>query len=101
MNIPQGKFTVCEYRDFYDIPRLMVAMDEFGRVWVLDCEFNENFDDYEDYYRVYLLGPGAFPEEAISNHLDGERGAEAVLIPTSSVQFDVTRRSSFVLGGLE
>lgn len=99
MKIPQGKFTVCEYRDFYDIPRLVVAMDEFGRVWVLDCEFNEILDDYEDYYRVYLLGQGESPGEAISNHLDGERVAEVVEIPTSSVHFDVTRRSSFVLEG--
>lgn len=45
---------ILSYRDFYDHPQIFIGKS--GKQSLLfDCRFNDESDDYEDYYRVYLM----------------------------------------------
>lgn len=82
------------YRDFYDVPRIFIATHD-GKLYLFDCPFDDELDDYLDSYRVYQLPAisedelqGSWerlPERAVS--LLGE-------IPVAAVQFDTTKRNS-------
>ena len=42
------------YRDFYDLPRAVVV--EFrDEMYLFDCLFDREIDEYESTYTVYLL----------------------------------------------
>jgi hypothetical protein len=83
-----------QYRDFYDIPRMFIV--EFnGFQFLFDGSFDDVIDDYPEEYTVSLL------PNLTQNQLEGswERIGERPLrqlgrVPTSSVQFDVTRRKT-------
>ncbi|HJZ70050.1 MAG TPA: hypothetical protein VKF81_18130 [Blastocatellia bacterium] len=82
------------YRDFYDIPRIFITTHN-GKVYLFDCPFDDELDDYSDRYRIYQL-PGIAEDE-----LEGswERLPERAVsmvgeIPVSEVEFDKTRRNS-------
>jgi len=87
-------WATISYRDFYDVPRIFIATHD-GKLYLFDCPFNDELDDYLDRYRVYRLPAisedelqgtwGRLPERAVS--LLGE-------IPVSAVQFDITKRNS-------
>jgi hypothetical protein len=49
---PPADWLRFEYRDFYDIPR-MIAFLRKGRCYVLRCLFDEVLDDYEAEYSVF------------------------------------------------
>ncbi|MEK6299962.1 MAG: hypothetical protein AABO41_04510 [Acidobacteriota bacterium] len=82
------------YRDFYDVPRIFIATHD-GKLYLFDCPFNDELDDYSERYRVYQLPAisedelqGSWerlPERAVS--LLGE-------VPVAAVQFDTTGRNS-------
>lgn len=42
------------YREFYDVPRLIV-FKAAGRVYLLDSPFDNERDDYSDLYAVYEI----------------------------------------------
>lgn len=43
-----------EYSDFYDVPRFL-AFSHHGKVYLLDCPFDDKADDYPGEYRVYEI----------------------------------------------
>lgn len=84
-----------EYREFYDVPRLLTVADDMGRVFMLDCPFNDEKDDYEDFYRVLLVRDDDLPRLPESDWRPVlERSRYVGVIPISRVVFDPTRRSS-------
>ena len=87
---PEDEWVPIQYRDFYDVPRLFTASR--GRVTLLfECRFNEDADNYEDHYDVYVL-PEAFQApsgswEAVSRGL-----VLLARVPVNGVRFDASRR---------
>lgn len=82
------------YRDFYDIPRAVVVEWE-GTLYLFDCLFDHDLDDYESTYTVYRL-----PDELREN-IDqmtwtdlGHRGERVGSVRTRDVEFDASRRES-------
>ncbi len=82
------------YRDFYDIPRAVVV-EWSGILYLLDCTYDTDIDDYEPIYTVHRL-----PEE-LRTRIDeiswtglGHLGQRVGSVKTSDVEFDPTRRRS-------
>lgn len=98
MKIPADvALDIVEYRDFHDVPRLILAKDSLGCFWALDSRFSDELDEYESSYRVFFLGA-----DKLLAHSLFERGAgdEAGLSPAevlsvSLLTFDETKRKSF------
>jgi hypothetical protein len=94
------------YRDFYDVPRAVVV--EFrGHMYLLDCLFDHDIDDYEAEYTVYRL-PDDFADsiEMMSWTDLGHHGTRVGALEVSKVVFDPTKRGAisddmFQLLGLE
>lgn len=82
------------YRDFHDIPRAVVV-DWRGVLYLLDCLFDYDADEYESTYTVYTL-PDELREtvEQISWTDLCHRGQRVGELATSDVEFDTTRRRS-------
>lgn len=47
-----------QYRDFYDVPRIFVFRAN-DRVFLADCPFDEEIDDYLKFYTLFELPPDA------------------------------------------
>lgn len=82
------------YREFYDIPRAVVVKWE-GTLYVFDCPFDPETDEYEPTYSVYQL-----PDE-FDAHIDhrswtdlAHYGERIGVISTADVVFDATKRAS-------
>jgi cytochrome oxidase Cu insertion factor (SCO1/SenC/PrrC family) len=79
-----------EYRDFWDVPRLFIVRHK-DKVYLFDCRFDEEKDEYPDFYKAYLFNEhdvGAKHWEEISTNYAPSLGEVKVL----AVKFDVTRR---------
>jgi len=83
-----------QYRDFYDIPRMFMV--EFnGFQFLFDGSFDEAIDDYPQEYSVSLLPSLTKKELEGSWERIGERPLRKLgRVPTSAVQFDLTRRKT-------
>lgn len=87
---------IVSYRDFYDVPRCILAKDDGGEFWILDCVFVDEVDDYSSHYAMYSVGrdeQGA--SEAMHEHLAGRTGTVRCRIEVSRLNFDPTKRASF------
>lgn len=86
-----------KYRDFYDVPRIFLRQAG-DRLLLFDCRFNEERDQYEEAYKVFLM-PKLPDEETPGSweHLSAK--AESLLgeVRTSDVEFDPTRRKQVKL----
>jgi hypothetical protein len=84
------------YRDFYDVPRVLVARLEDGRQILFDCAFDEDREDFCDSYKIYVLPP----DVDLSGSWAGlERHAQRILgeIPLRNLVFDETLRREISL----
>jgi hypothetical protein len=45
-----------QYRDFYDVPRL-IAVERTGEIYLFDCPFDDETDEYSDWFVIYRLPP--------------------------------------------
>lgn len=97
MKIGSGEFTICIYRDFYDVPRLMLAIDGNSNRWIFECIFDDEIEEYVDFYRVYPVTPEVPDAEAIPRHLKSDQNRGEATIPVSAMHFDESNRRSFVL----
>jgi hypothetical protein len=86
------RWTPIKYRDFYDIPRIFLA-ETPEQVFLFDCPFNEEQDEYETTFKVYLM-PAVGEQELAGSWKDLPRTATRLLgeIRTSDVEFDPTLR---------
>ncbi|MEO7836178.1 MAG: hypothetical protein ABIS21_00885, partial [Acidimicrobiales bacterium] len=78
----------------YDIPRAIVV-EWHGQLYLFDCLYDHDFDDFECDYAVYRL-PGELREELdqVSWTDLGHRGERVGAVATTSVGFDATRRET-------
>lgn len=96
MTTSSRSFQIVSYRDFYDVPRLILAMDECSRYWIFDCGFDDELDDYPSDYRVYFIGNDLnAAEEAMTMHVQGVMASIESVVPVASLEFDSSKRHSF------
>lgn len=89
------------YRDFYDIPRAIVVQNH-GRTYLMISRFDDELDEYAADYAIYELPADVAVGIDDMSWVDLElRGAIVGVIPTSSVQFDSTRRAELDSGALD
>ena len=82
-----------QYRDMWDVPRIIACAVSPEYLLVLDCPFDDVIEDYPSFYAAYLLAPltdeelharwQVLPELAIWRLPD---------VPFKEVEFDPTRR---------
>lgn len=91
-----------QFRDFYDVPR-MFTVTLGGVIYLFDCPFDDEIDDYPDSYEVYRLRAGHPLPDWISTMGHSllayvaakDPGLHRVgSMPASLVTFDPTRRQS-------
>lgn len=86
-----------QYRGFWDVPRIFLARYA-GRLFLFDCPFSQDLDDYPDDYTVYELPFGADADLPTDWTTLVDRAIGRVgLVPVSAVRFDPTRRQAIDL----
>jgi hypothetical protein len=94
-----GDWLPIEYRDFWDVPRVLVVRVTSGTL-LLECPFDEAIDAYAAEFKVYRL-PAAvaatLPDDWTSL---AQLGVPIGAIPVKDVRFDTTRRQSIEAGSL-
>ena len=86
-----------EYRDFHDVPRMLIA-EHNGQVFLFDCPFDREADEYGTDFRVYRLNarPTGTSWASLAEH-----GDYVGSIAVDSVRFDSTRRGAIDVSGLD
>jgi hypothetical protein len=94
------RWTLITYREFYDIPRIFLTKTG-NRVFLFDCSFNDEKDEYEETYKIYLM-PQLDEKQLAGSWENLPAKATRLLgeIPTSEVEFDTTLRQQVNLGVL-
>lgn len=84
-----------KYRDFYDFPRFVVV-NALGRILLLDCEFDNEAEDFRERFEVYELPASAYL--TIDGMADwrglSADGTKLGSIPVDAVEFDATKRTT-------
>lgn len=94
-------WSTIRYRDFYDVPRIFITTYN-GELYLFDCPFDEQLDDYSDRYTVYQLPSLSEDELQCSWEHLAERAASVLgTIPVTQVKFDATKRNSIDTAVLE
>jgi len=90
-----------QYREFYDVPRMVVVEYRGGR-YLFDSQFDQERDEYPDEYIVYLLAPEVPADiKGISWEDLASKGEPIGTVPISSMEFDPTRRVTISARALE
>lgn len=84
-----------EYREFYDVPRL-ILVERGNESYLLDSPFDEEVGEYSETFHVYRL------PSAIAAKLRGKASWEDAtglgqligMIPVTEVEFDPSKRES-------
>ena len=79
------------YREFWDVPRMVVARDDSG-TYLFYSRFDEGLDDYIDHYEVFEI-PGVSDEELQGSweSLPGKALRRLPDVPLRQLPFEVTR----------
>jgi len=89
-----------EYRDFWDVPRLIVCT-VVGIEILLDSEFDESTNGYASDYKVYAMPPALdldrLPPGA---EVPTEEARYLGSIPVSAIEFDPSKRKEMDAGPL-
>ncbi len=89
-----------EYRDFWEIPRLMVCTVS-GIEMLLDSQFDESANTYSSHYKVYAMPPELDPEAPdVSGEMLSAEAEYLGSIPVSAIEFDPTLRMEMEAGPL-
>jgi hypothetical protein len=89
-----------EYRDFWDIPRLIVCTVE-GTEILLDSEFDDLLEEYAPHYKVYALPPELDSDSTESwADLPPSQAAYLGSVPVSEIEFDPSKRKEIEVGPL-
>lgn len=84
--------TIVAYRSFYDVPRLILAMDDAARFWVMDCRFLDDIEDYSDSYDLFSIGRRDDRAVVLDDYLNHAIGDYVRSVKVSDVEFDATHR---------
>jgi hypothetical protein len=84
-----------DYRDFYDVPRLILLQRPDG-AFLLDSPFDEESDEYLDVFHVYRMSLASAAElRARSSWVDARLlGTLIATVPVAAVAFDPTKREA-------
>ena len=87
-----AKWSFQAYRDFWDLPRMVVATNETG-TYLFHSRFDDALDEYIDHYEVYEL-PSLTAAELQGSWVDllGRALKRLADIPLQELPFDETRR---------
>ncbi len=92
MNTNRPGMIPITYRDFYDIPR-MFCVRYGGQLYLFDCPFHQETDEYCAYYTVYTLPDLTEKQLAGSwEQLPQHATVEIGKIETNRVRFDASLR---------
>jgi hypothetical protein len=90
-----------KYRGFWDVPRIFLTRYK-GQLFLFDCAFDEQLEDYPDTYEVFLLPDirdDEWPQDWTTLQAKAIRSLGSV--PVSRIQFDATKRQSIETSILE
>jgi hypothetical protein len=91
----------AEYRDFYDVPRMMVCSCALG-TFLFNSRFDEKTAGYLDYYEVYRMPPGSNSEVCASWYGLETRAVERLAdLPVDQFPFDGGRREFLPYDSIE
>ena len=94
-------WSTIRYRDFYDVPRIFITTHK-GELYLFDCPFDEELDDYSERYQVYQLRTISEDELLGSwEHLPERAASVLGTVPVAQVQFDSSKRNSINTALLE
>jgi hypothetical protein len=86
--------TPIRYAAFYDVPRVF-ALEHNGSMYLFDCPFDEQADDYPDKYDIYRIPAATFESMAgLSWQELLNAGKHVGHCKVSDVHFDATRRGA-------
>ena len=89
------------YRDFHDVPRLL-AFSYAGHWYILDCQFDDDLDEYEGSFRLLRVVDADVPDLEGSDWRNiVDRASFVAALPVDSVQFDSTKRQKIADSVLE
>lgn len=89
---PMSVWLAIRYRDFYDYPRAVVV-DWNWSLYLFDCPFDIEADNYPDEYEVFKLPEHLRPDIDEMSWTDlSHLGSRVGTVPIAAVQFDETRR---------
>jgi hypothetical protein len=89
------------YREVWDVPRIFFVAYR-GELFLFDCPFDEETEDYPDLYHVYLMPSLSEQELAGSWGRVAEKALEHLAdVPIGHVQFDPSMRQSMNASLLE
>ena len=91
-----SQLPIVKYFGFADVPREIVVRYH-DQLYLLDCPFDDELDDYAPTYQVWALTPEGYQrfergEWNLDQLIDDATGAGE--IPVADVRFDPTRRQS-------
>ncbi|MBX9585248.1 MAG: hypothetical protein K2X87_33500 [Gemmataceae bacterium] len=81
------------YRGYHDVPRIILVR-RGGQVFLFNCPFSVELDDYPDEYEVFLLPPDTHEENLPTDWTLLRDSAVCRLgsVPVDRVTFDPTRQ---------
>lgn len=81
-----------DYLGFWDVPRNFLVRAQ-GKLYLFDCPFDDEIDDYPDTYSVYIL-PEMSREEIDADWAGLPNKAIRKLgeVPIAAIRFDSTKR---------
>src|SRR5262245_19489738 len=86
---------ICEYRNFYDIPRIFVFSID-GKTYLFDCEFDDEIDDFSPHYEIYEMADLSLTNLPKNWHELKQRPRKQIgRVATTEVEFDATMRNKF------
>lgn len=96
MKIPLGTpLAIVAYRDFHDVPRLILASDQDASFWVLDSPFDDDTDEYSPSYEIFFVGRDLFAaKQALELWSNRSTGLSIGAIAVDRVRFDDSRRKA-------
>jgi hypothetical protein len=100
VKIPTEKWVqIVLYRDFFDVPRLVLGRSDDGEFWILDSVFDAEDDDYQDWYGIYSAGSDEGEARAnFERHAGGEVRVPGERLLIAAFVFDDSRRVKFKVG---
>src|ERR1044072_2025687 len=89
-----AKWLSIQYRGFWDVPLVFLALYDREQ-YLFDCPFNEQSEEYDDHYNIYLL-PEIEEDELPADWTKLNQRSERYLgkVPVRDVHFDPTRREA-------
>jgi hypothetical protein len=87
-----GSWQFQAYREFWDVPRMVVARDDSG-TYLFYSRFDEGLDDYIDHYEVFEI-PALTEHELHGSweSLPGKALRQLADVPLRQLPFEITRR---------